>query len=254
MINSHENDPLVESNDDLTERFEVAFNLIHNVLKRLNPYAESDAFTKMLSISRRKHAFLNSFYYELKQFAKLRNALVHEKFEKQTYIATPHEKTVEIIERIAKYLSKPPSVMEIATKEIVQFHLIESLETILKKMDIHCYHQFPVYNNEKFAFLLTDRGITKWFSSHIKNGVIEIAQATASDLQPFENEHYVLFVSKEMNIFELEEIYEKSFKESTKLEAVIVTNNGSVFEQPLGMITAWDLIEIDLLYSEIIGS
>jgi predicted transcriptional regulator len=254
MINSHHSDPLVGNKDDLTERFEVAFNLIHNVLKRLNPYEENDAFTKMLSVSRRKHAYLNSFYYELKQFAKLRNALVHEKFEKQTYIATPHEKTVEIIERIAKYLSQPPSVMEIATKEVIQFKLTDSLETIVKQMKVNSYHQFPVYGEDKFAFLLTDRGVTKWFSSHIKNGVVEIAQSTATDLLSYENDHYVLFVSTQMNIFELEEIYEKSFKENRKLEAVIVTEKGSPLEQPLGMITSWDLIEIDLLYSEIIGN
>lgn len=81
--------PTMTSNSDLVERFEVAFNQIHHILKRLNPNEYNDAFMKLLTDSSRKHRVIQQVYYDLKQFAKLRNALVHEKLERKTFIATP---------------------------------------------------------------------------------------------------------------------------------------------------------------------
>ena len=48
-----------------------------------------------------------------------------------------------------------------------------------------------------------------------------------------------------MNIFDIEELYENAHKEKRDLEIVIITENGLKNEKPLGIITAWDLIEID---------
>jgi hypothetical protein len=37
-----------------------------------------------------------------------------------------------------------------------------------------------------------------------------------------------------------------------KLEAVIVTENGETREKPLGIITSWDLVEIDAMEQELV--
>ena len=52
-------------------------------------------------------------------------------------------------------------------------------------------------------------------------------------------------VSKDINIFEIENIFEKAHKKKRKIEGVIITENGKIDEVPLGIITAWDLIQID---------
>ncbi|MBM7656256.1 hypothetical protein JOC76_005817 [Neobacillus cucumis] len=49
----------------------------------------------------------------------------------------------------------------------------------------------------------------------------------------------------EGNIFEIENIFEKAYKKKRKIEGVIITENGKIDEVPLGIITAWDLIQID---------
>ncbi|MBM7606355.1 putative transcriptional regulator [Metabacillus crassostreae] len=237
----------IQENSALAERFEVAFNRIHHVLKTLNPHEYQDAFVKLLSISSRKHPFINSFYVDLKQFAKLRNALVHERLQTNTYIATPNEDVVLQIEKIARQLSAPPKVMKIATKTVVTLQSTHSIEYVIKTMDTSSYNQFPIYRDHEFSFLLTEGGLTSWLASNIKDGQINLTKSTANELNGFEDKHNVSFVSKNMNILELEDLFEQYFQQKKKLEAVIVTENGSRNERPLGIITPWDLIEIDLL-------
>jgi hypothetical protein len=99
--------PIQQQIPELAERFEVAFNQIHSVLKRLNPHDQNDAFMKLLSEASRRHSYFQSFFVDLKQYAKLRNALVHEKLRMRTYIACPHEEVVLHIEKIARLLTAP---------------------------------------------------------------------------------------------------------------------------------------------------
>jgi predicted transcriptional regulator len=232
---------------NLAERFEVAFNQIHEVLKRINPYEYSDAFMKLLTDSSRKHRSIQRFYYELRQFAKLRNALVHDRVKIHTYIATPSLESVLLIEKISKLLSTPPSVTSIATRSVVSVQLDTTIEQVIKIMAQSSYNQFPVYEDGAFVFLLTEGGLTSWLASSIKNELISFTGKKVSCIQKYENDHNVAFVHRQTDIFELEDIFEESFQNHRKLEAVIVTENGSPLEKPLGIITPWDLIEIDLL-------
>ncbi|MFC0187270.1 CBS domain-containing protein [Fictibacillus aquaticus] len=236
------------SPNDLAERFEVAFNQIHHILKRLNPDEYNDAFVKLLSDSSRKHRAIQRVYYDLRQFAKLRNALVHEKLRKHTYIATPSIEAVLQIENIAHVLDKPPSVTQIATAAVVTIGMDTPIEKVIQIMNESSYNQFPVYESNTFQFLLTESGLTSWMGASILNENISLAGKKARDIQPFESEHNVVFVNRSMDIFELEDIYEECFQNKQKLEAAIVTNHGSPLEKPLGIITPWDLIEIDLLH------
>jgi predicted transcriptional regulator len=236
-----------ESINTLAERFEVAFNQIHHSLKRLNPDEANDAFMKLLSDSYRKHRLIQKFYKDLRQFAKLRNALVHEKMKVQTYIAIPSEATVLHIETIAQLLQQPPNVMKIATPIVVSMKMTDAIEDVIHQMNQCSYNQYPVYGESGFQFLLTEGGLTSWLASSIHNQTVSLNGKTISDIHPFENEHNVVFVDRTIDIFSLEDIYEESFINNKKLEAIIVTERGLSTEKPLGIVTPWDLIEIDLL-------
>ncbi|MBD7964925.1 CBS domain-containing protein [Fictibacillus norfolkensis] len=237
----------IELTHNLAERFEVAFNQIHGVLKRMNPHEYNDAFMKLLTETSQKHRYIQNFFYELRQFAKLRNALVHEKLKVRTYIATPSEEAVTLIEKIASLLTRPPAVTNIASKSVATIDLTTPIEEVIQLMHESSYNQLPVYENGVFVFLLTEDGLTSWLASSIRNGTIDLNGHTASEIQDYEKEHNVAFLGRNINIFELEDMYEDAFQSHRKLEAVIITETGSPLEKPLGIITTWDLIEIDLI-------
>lgn len=227
----------------------MAFNQIHSVLKRLNPHDQNDAFMKLLSEASRRHSYFQSFFVDLKQYAKLRNALVHEKLRMRTYIACPQEEVVLHIEKIARLLTAPPKAMTIASKTVITLLSSHSIEYIIQTMNTSSYNQFPIYQDGKFTFLLTEGGLIGWLAANIRNGQIQLTNHTAAELRAYEDMHNVIFVRKDLTIFEIEDLFEESFQQEKKLEAAIVTETGSPFENPLGIITPWDLIEIDLLDS-----
>jgi hypothetical protein len=144
------------------------------VLKRLNPHDQNDAFMKLLSEASRRHSYFQSFFVDLKQYAKLRNALVHEKLRMRTYIACPHEEVVIHIEKIARLLTAPPKAMTIASKTVITLLSSHSIEYIIQTMNTLSYNQFPIYQDGKFSFLLTEGGLTGWLATNIRNGKIQL--------------------------------------------------------------------------------
>ena len=110
----------------LSERFEVAFNQIHESLKSIVKIKD-DRFKVLLDVGSRKHKMIDKYYNDLKQYAKLRNSLVHDKKEIGYYIAEPHIDVVKHIEKISTIFNKPNYALSIATKEVIYFDCEDSI-------------------------------------------------------------------------------------------------------------------------------
>lgn len=229
----------------LSERFEVAFNQIHDALKStIN--IKDDRFKVLLDIGARKHKLIDKYYVDLKQYAKLRNSLVHDKKELGYYIAEPHIEVVEHIEKISKVINSPNyALSSIAKKEVVFFHFEDSILSILPVIKRYGYSQYPVYQANNCVGLLKTEDIVSWISENIINTIVDLAEITVGDVISIVKDHPVEFAPKTINILAIEDIYEERHKEKVDLEVVIITENGQRNEKPLGIVTAWDLIEID---------
>lgn len=228
----------------LSERFEVAYNQIDEIIKQWVKYHDR-RFTVLLRQGAKHHCLIKNYADELEQYGRLRNAIVHEKKEVGTYIAEPHISVVERIEMIAGLFSRPNYALTIATKQVILFDFEDSIVNVIKAIKEHNYSQYPVYKQKDCIGLLTTGDIVKWMASYMINNIVDLADIKVIDILANVKEHPIKFADKSIDIFEVEEIFENAHKEKTDLEAVIITENGGKNEKPLGLITAWDLIEID---------
>lgn len=229
----------------LSERFEVAYNQIHIKLKEIIP-SKNDSFVHLLDIAKLRHPYINNVYDRIKQYAKLRNSIVHYKLEPMKYIAEPHLDIVEDIEKISQMLSHPPLAIEVASTPVQVFQNNSKLLDIITTFSVNAYSQIPIYDeNMNFSGLLTEGGIIKWISRNILEGNILINDVTAEDVLQVEQSYNVHFLAKTTTIFDLHDIFEKAFYENRRLEAIIMTENGSTKEKPIGIITSWDLIQTE---------
>ncbi len=228
----------------LSERFEVAYNQVHEALRDI-VHINDDRFVVLVKFGAKKYQIIETFKKDLEQYARLRNAIVHEKMEVGFYIAEPNAKVVNHIEKIANVLSKPNYALSIATKNVIFFDYQDPILKVTTAIKEHGYSKFPIYKNKQCIGLLTSSSIVKWMAQNMVSGTVNLADIHVSDIMKFEKEHPTEFISKEINIFEVENIFEKSHKKKKKLECVIITENGKSGEKPLGVITPWDLIEID---------
>ncbi|MGG3466795.1 CBS domain-containing protein [Neobacillus pocheonensis] len=228
----------------LSERFEVAFNQVHEALRDI-VQINDDRFVVLVKVGAKKYQIIETFKKDLEQYARLRNAIVHEKMEVGFYIAEPNAKVVNHIEKIANVLNRPNYALSIATKNVVFFDYQESILKVTSAIKEHGYSKFPIYRNKKCIGLLTASSIVKWMAQNMECNQVNLSDIHVSDIMKYEKEHPIDFVTKDTNIFEVENIFEKYHKRKKKLEGILITENGNAEEKPLGIITAWDLIEID---------
>jgi predicted transcriptional regulator len=231
----------VETTDSRSERFEVAFNNIHSLLKRMAKNCRSDGFVDLLYAARDQYSIVRHHFDELKQYARLRNAMVHEKRQIATYIAEPHLDVVEEIEKIFQRLSEPVLARQIATKPVKSFSTDTPLKEALNLIKKTGYSQFPVYQDDEFAGLLTEHGIVQWLADADHSDSMDVS---LQDILAYEEKDTVRFLSESENVDEVEKLFTDKLRGDQKLEAVLLTKNGKHNEPPLGIVTTWDLVKI----------
>lgn len=232
--------------NEIVEQFEVTFNQIHQHLKELNGFPKNDNFVELLQRSKLKHSVIRVHFDQLKQYAKLRNAIVHERISGDYFIATPHEDVVKELKRIKRTLDQPPKALEFATRPVLFFKEDTALTHILEAFDQHGISQFPIYSQSRtFSGLLTNDGVVRWFSKNNTDGRVTMERVLSKDVLEHEKNTSFEFISADATVFELEEHFEKSLDEDRKLKAVIITESGNSDELPMGIVTTWDLIKVD---------
>ena len=233
-----------KTNIKSSERFEVSFNSIHESLKKIVKIHD-DRFVVLLRQGAKNHPIIAAYKSDLEQYAKLRNAMVHGKSEMNYYIAEPNIKVVEHIEKIAAILSRPNYALSIATKKVVFYDSSDSILSVIDGIREYGYSQFPIYTNHQCDGLLSTGSILKWMATNGFHSFSSLAEVKISEIMTGVSPAPIMFVSKNRNIFEVEDLFETAHKNKRDLAAVIITENGNSNETPLGLITAWDLIEID---------
>ncbi|UCZ52901.1 CBS domain-containing protein [Bacillus shivajii] len=228
----------------LAERFEVAFNIIDERIKKIVSHYDR-RFTALVREGAKTHHLIRFYKEDLEQYAKLRNAIVHDKKEIGYYIADPHIDIVKHIEDIAQIFTSPNYALTIATKNVVYYNVEDSLLELIQGVKEHAFSQYPIYKGKDCIGILKTGDIAKWMAKHVVNSIVDLADIKVMDIMINVNQHPLAFASKSINIFEVENIYKEYHKQSKDLEAVIITENGKEDESPLGFITAWDIIEID---------
>lgn len=231
----------------LSERFEVAFNQIHNWMQKNIKNARSDKFTDLLHAGFQIHSIIRKHFHDLKMFARLRNSIVHDKIELGFYIAEPHTRVVDQIENIATQLALPRNALSIATKPVFYYYEDAKLKDVLTVIHKRSYSLFPIYDENGFKWTLTADCIIQWFANNLVGSIIQLDDVRVKDLFPLKKPIPIEFIRKDADIFDIEEIFEKYQVQNKKLEAVIITESGLQTEKPLGIVTSWDLVEIDVL-------
>ena len=151
-----------------SERFLTAFNRIDRSLRVIAGIKEFKPFYRLVDQAKKNNPLVRKYEEELRSYADLRNAIVHNRTSLEYVIAEPHKKVVEKIERIDEVLAKPKLVGQLFKKRVLSFQTTDSLEETLKAIRKQKYTQFPVYKNKEFKGLLTTVGITNWLASSMK--------------------------------------------------------------------------------------
>ncbi len=237
---SMEAQPAQSEDLEMVERFETTLNAIHKVLRAL---IGADGHVPFLE-SVTRYASARPYWTEsaefLRQIAKLRNFIVHERTRPYGYLAVPVPVVITRLGQIYAELTEPRRAIPVFQRSVVTVGSETRLTEVLHLIATHDFSQFPVYENRVFRGLLTENGITRWVAHHALGGkaIVRLEGVLACELLgDEETRSNVAFVKAITPVADVRLM----FSQQGLLEAALFTEAGSESSALLGIATRWDI-------------
>lgn len=230
-----------------SERFLATFNKIEHYLRKVTGESKETAFYTLIEKGSQARPEVRHFSDDLKEFAELRNAIVHDRGGGYV-IAEPHDKAVNSIEHIASVLLNPPRVIDMFRTEVCTLKLSDSIANAVKIMLAESFSQIPINNTKEFVALLTTNTVTRWLGKCVEEDIFSLKEALIEIvLKHSEETHWednCCFLGRNQTIFEALDKFHDYENKGKRLEAILITEIGRPSESLLGLIDVWDLPKI----------
>lgn len=215
-----------------SERFLNAFATIEGVLRKRFNLDPGSRFYAMVDAASARDAAIRRYSLDLKEFADLRNAIVHERTDGHP-IAEPHEASVQRLEAIQQRLSDPPKLGSMFATKVVRAGVDEPIGRPAGAMLRGSFSQVPVYDGELFAGLLTAETIARWVAAQLADGVGLLEEASVRDVLNFtEDSENHLFLPGRATFFDALEAFDDFTHRGKFLDAILVTESGKPNQRP----------------------
>ena len=233
---------------DSADRFIQAYNELDNYMRKtLKMGDEADHSYLIAQMSQKGYRIFEIHGFELRQFARLRNAIVHSPFQNNSQpIAQPNPDIVEKYETIKNLVIHPPKALAIAipAPKIFTASFDSNIQQIMKIMIDKSYTHIPILENGVMIGVFSENTLFSYLAA--SKDILITADATMRDFKefiPFEKHQneYFEFISKEAMLDEVEEIFKKGLQDLKRIAVVYITEHGKKEERLLGMLTAWDI-------------
>ena len=221
-----------------------SYNKIDAQLRELYGFKPSQSFTDVVRRSAEKNTVVRKYETELVDYARLRNAIVHQSTDGQI-IAVPCDEVVEQIEFIEKLLCHPPGIMDaIKVKKIASVFADKPLITAVDAFAENWQKTLIVYDHGRMCGVLNSYGLYRILGERVRAGenVTQfLLTALCRDVLDENELAKYRLVGRSSTVFEIF----KAFEERKGLLAVIVTENGQLGEKAINIITPSDFPRIN---------
>lgn len=223
------------------DRFLGAYNEIDKYLRHLTRGDKSEGFYKLIEIASRSDRRVRQFSIDLKEFADLRNAIVHERTDEHI-IAEPNERAVAKIVRLAQILMDPPKVFPLfGVDNLFTLQADLPIANAVTVMEEKSYSQVPIFVRDKFKGLLTSNTVARWLGASVEEEIFSLTETLISDvLVHTEDRDHVTILGRNSDIFEVVDMFRQRERQGKRLEAILITHSGNADETPIGLITTYD--------------
>ena len=138
-----------------------SYNKIDAQLREMYGFKPAQSFTDVVRRSAEKNTVVRRYENELADYARLRNAIVHQSTDGRI-IAVPCDDVVENIRFIERLLCSPPTVGEtLEDKRIVSIEAELSLRQAVMLMARTGYSNIPVYSGKRMIGIVNNRRVLR---------------------------------------------------------------------------------------------
>lgn len=189
---------------------------------------------------------LNKHRNEMDTFRYMRNTLSHNLINGED----PFIVSKSVVDLISKYLidiKEKVYSFSVKTNKMIVVNYTDTLKEVIDLMGKNNYSYIPIVDNDlKVVGIVSSDSIIDIFNEKEKLKVNEedklFKYSSYFSIENNENSFY-LFISKNMFMFELEDLVEKYQNTTHKLGIILITEHGHRNERVLGLLTPWDIIK-----------
>ena len=230
--------------------FIACYNKIDSQLRDLYGFKPSQPFTDVVRRSAEKNAVVRKYENELADYARLRNAIVHQSTDGRI-IAVPCDDVVENIRLIERLLCSPPTVGEtLEDKRIVSIEAELSLRQAVILMARTGYSNIPVYRGKRMIGIINNRRVLRELGDVLAQGRSADAWLSETPVADILAESDLFVYYKYIGKKDSVQAIVDAFEENRKLLAVCVSENGRAGERIVNFVTSADLPRINKLLED----
>lgn len=223
-------------------KFIQLYNQMSDYLQRTTGSSGHVTFSVMVEQAAKTNAAIRAVAGKLKEYGDLRNAIVHHRDYPETIIAEPSAEALADFTSIVEKALRPKRLLPTFQRNVRVFSMEEQLVTALKYMRDHDYSQVVVGDAGTFR-LLTVEGVARWLEQQAEADIISVTDAIVGHAIAHEIPNTFETMDRNQTIFKAREAFTQILERvQPRLFAIIVTQTGRPTEQPLGIVTPWDLL------------
>lgn len=239
----------IEEGDKLTDLFKELEETIRNKCRIVGIKTEESSIESLIRELAKKNNVVKRYKDELDIIREVRNINTHQRNEKYRYIVCPNPEMNIRLRNIIDEINNPPTIynsnMCIKKSEIYYKTLQDNVGSTIKDMVEKVYTHIPIIEDNVLIGVFSESTLLDIVN---KNKRIIVDEKTKfKEIEEFlkiENHtsEKFIFISKNENIYDIEEVFKDYFSKKKRIGCVYITENGEQSESILGMLTAWDVL------------
>lgn len=206
----------------------------------------------MVSQAAHRHFLTEKVAEDLKEFAELRNAIVHSEYDDELRpIADPLPETIETIERYRDLLTHPPLALSVLGhhQKVITFSPDDDIREVLKVLRTSPISQFPIYSEGRAVDLLTTNTIARWVAADLDDNDHLDAKTVQEVLTFAESNDRAVFLPRDITAQHALEAMLTPLNNGSLPRAGLITEHGKNTQKPIRVIggsdvaTLWNAVE-----------
>lgn len=227
------------------QKFLDHYNELDKLFAKALNQSEHIPFSQRIKDLIPRNSIVRNYKDDLFQLGNLRNAISHQS-KRGIPIADPFEGTVSLIQRILEEFKNPKRVIPDFQFKVYSVTPETPLIELLEEMKRKNFSQAPILDDSgKVIEVISTNTISRWLFAEYQNQLIDLTAAKIGDLMPHieTKENYAL-ISRITTVYEATEIYlRKSKEKKSKLDCLIITQNGKPTEKLMEIVCIEDIAE-----------
>ncbi len=227
---------------DRGQHFIQLYNQLSHYLREHSNSDGNLPFYQLIRVASTTHSTVRRYLTDLREYGDLRNAIVHNQTYPQQIIAEPTEETITHFTRIVENVTAPKHLIPTFQRNV---HLFSTQALLVEAIDYMKFKDFSqvIVQSKEGLSLLSLESVGLWFAEQLKANM-SIAKVSIADALVHEHSDNVVFMARNALVDDAREAFSGTLSRThPRLTAIIVTNAGKRAEQPLGIITPWDLLQ-----------